>query len=109
MNVKATTDFGEAQIFAGLLAMADENTREQVTDQVLFAVRVISTYVTFYRAIIPKSYLKELSRGLPKTQSVTIRRWPKKNGLRTGFDISDSDGRQTVLMALAKIRQFLSQ
>jgi hypothetical protein len=108
-NVKATTDFGEAQILAEILAVADENTRENVTDQNLFAVRVISTYVTFYKAEIPKAYLQELGRGLPKTQVVVIRRWPGQNGLRSGFDLAQPDGRQAVLTALAKIHRFLLQ
>ena len=89
--------------------MADENTRENVTDQNLFAVRVISTYVTFYKAEIPKAYLQELGRGLPKKQVVVIRRWPGQNGLRSGFDLAQPDGRRAVLTALAKIHQFLLQ
>ncbi|CAG8637710.1 8504_t:CDS:2, partial [Paraglomus occultum] len=79
-NVKAMTDFGEAQMLAEILA-----------------------------AEISKAYLQELCRGLPKTQSVVIRRWPGQNGLRSGFDLAQPDGRQAVLTALTKIHQFLLQ
>ncbi|RGB22925.1 hypothetical protein C1646_729595 [Rhizophagus diaphanus] len=108
-NVDATTDFGEAQILAEILAVASVNTKEKVTNQTLFAVRVISTYVTFYKATISKAYLKEIRKGLPKKRSIEIRRWPGQNGLRTGFDLADPRGRQAALTALARIRQFLLQ
>jgi hypothetical protein len=108
-NVDTTTDFGEAQILAEILAVASVNTKERVTNQTLFAVRVISTYVTFYKATISKKYLKELIKGLPKRRSIEIRRWPGQNGLRTGFDLADPTGRQAVLTSLARIRQFLLQ
>ncbi|RHZ84641.1 hypothetical protein Glove_78g53 [Diversispora epigaea] len=68
-TITATTDFivNKEQI-AMIFVEADETTMEQVTDQILFAIRAISTYVTFYKAIIPKAYLRELNRGLPKKQ-----------------------------------------
>jgi len=64
----------------GLLTAAcgDENIRQSrvVTDQTIFAVRVVSSYVTFYKAEIPTAYWKELARRLPQKQSITILRWP---------------------------------
>jgi hypothetical protein len=108
-NVKATTNFGEAQILAKILAVAVENTREKITDQNLFAIRIISTYVTFYKAVITKAYLRKLSRGLPDTHSIMVQRWPGENGLKTGFDLAEPGGRQSALMALARIHQFLLQ
>ncbi|PKY31828.1 hypothetical protein RhiirB3_449637 [Rhizophagus irregularis] len=108
-NVNVTTDFGEAQILAKILAVANVNTKEKVTNQTLFTVRVISTYVTFYKATISKAYLKEIRKGLPKRQSIEIQRWSGQNGLRTGFDFASPKGRQAVLTALARIQQFLLQ
>ncbi|CAG8709130.1 3430_t:CDS:2 [Ambispora leptoticha] len=98
-NVRPVTGFGESQIALEVLACGNENT--------IFAVRVISTYVTFYRAEIPAVYWLELEEGLPTKQSVEIRRWPPQNGLKTGFDLAEPDGRQTVLTSLIKLRQFL--
>jgi hypothetical protein len=68
-----------------------------------FAVRFISTYITFYKAVISMAYWKELDNGLPLNESVLIKRWPGKNGLQTSLDINDPNGRQGVLLALAKL------
>ncbi|GBB92474.1 hypothetical protein RclHR1_02010011 [Rhizophagus clarus] len=48
-------------------------------EQTMYAVRVISTYVTFYKTVIPVLYFKELSEGLPKEQSIEILKWPGEN------------------------------
>ena len=107
-NVDPIQDFGETQIAAKVLTCGDENKREpKVADQVIFAVRVISTYVTFYRAEIPAEYWKELGLGLPQKQSIVINRWPGENHLKSGLDLAEPDGRRAVLTALTKIRQSL--
>jgi hypothetical protein len=101
-----------------MLASGSENmrpffrTKEHYRDQTVFAVRVISTYVTFYKAVISAGYWKELDRGrrgLPKDHSVEIQRWPAENFPRAGIDLAEPDGRRTVLSSLIKIRQFLLQ
>ena len=51
----------------------------------------------------------ELDNGLPKKQKVEVERWPIENGLRTGFDLAEPDGRRTVLTELVKIRESLLQ
>ncbi|CAG8840960.1 4307_t:CDS:2, partial [Gigaspora margarita] len=83
-------DFGESQMLAEILAT-------------ILAVRVISSYVTFYKAKIPVAYWKELPRGLPRKQSITILRWPGGNDPKTGLDLAKPAGRLTVLTALIKI------
>ena len=70
-------------------------------------MRVISTYATFYKAVIPAEYWEALEKGLPKDQSVKFQRWPARNGLKSGFDLAEPNGRQAVLTALAKIRELL--
>ncbi|CAG8575722.1 41_t:CDS:2 [Ambispora leptoticha] len=112
-NVGGSTGFGETQIAVEILACGSENIRsigsEEHTDQILWAIRVISSYVTFYKAVIPAAYWVELENGLPNKQKFEIERWPIKNGLRTGFDLAEPDGRRTVLTALVKIRESLLQ
>ncbi|CAG8737707.1 7288_t:CDS:2, partial [Funneliformis caledonium] len=56
------------EIAVEIFACGSENIRlgETPKDQTLWAIRVISTYVTFYKAIIPASYWIELANGLPK-------------------------------------------
>ncbi|CAG8526899.1 4114_t:CDS:2 [Paraglomus occultum] len=110
-NVRPSTDYGESQIAVEVLACGNEDIRsvdrQDWKDQTIYVVRVISRYVTFYKAVIPASYWEELLFGLPKQQSIVIKRWPGANGLRTGFDLAEPDGRQKVLTALIKIRQYL--
>ena len=96
---------------AEILACGDENRRRYtcgpVGDQVIFAVRVLATYVTFYKAEIPAAYWKELEDGLPIHQSVEILRWPAKRGRYTGYNLANPDGRKAVFRALVKIREHL--
>jgi len=51
----------------------------------------------------------ELEKGLPNKQKFEIERWPAENGLTTGFDLAEPDGRRTVLTELVKIRESLLQ
>ncbi|CAB4493818.1 unnamed protein product [Rhizophagus irregularis] len=110
-NITSATDYGESQIAAEMLACGSENLRylgkDTHTDQIILAMRVISTYVTFYKTVIKAEYWKELDSGLPKKEEVEIQRWPAKNGLRAGFDFAEPTDRQTVFEILAKIRESL--
>ncbi|CAG8614748.1 5501_t:CDS:2 [Diversispora eburnea] len=71
------------QIAAELLACGNKNIRgdAKITNQVLFAIRFISIYVTFYKTEIPFGYWKELAKN--------------------------PDERKAVLTTLTKIRQYL--
>jgi len=108
-NVTSATGYGESQIAAEILACGSSNLKslggEEPTDQTILAMRVISSFVTFYRAVITSEYWKELESGLPKDNSVRIQRWPAGNGLKTGFDLAEPAGRQKVFEALVKIRE----
>ncbi|RHZ82003.1 hypothetical protein Glove_115g66 [Diversispora epigaea] len=115
-NLTSTKGYGETQLAAEILACGDENMRriariapqpDVITDQTIFAVRIISTYFTFYKTVIPATYWEELESGLPQKQSVVIKRWPGDNRPEAGFDIAEPGGRRKVLIALSKIRQFL--
>ena len=67
--------FGEHQLATEILAYANENVREtyMAKNQTIYAVRVISTYITFYKAMVPVEYWKDLdNNGLPQKQSVSI-------------------------------------
>jgi hypothetical protein len=109
-NVYSSNGFGETLIAANIIACGDEDIRdtdnEKPIDKTIFAMRVISTYVTFYKAEIPAKYWSELSHGLPKSE-VIIKRWPGENAKRKGLDLVEPDGRRKVLEALANIRQCL--
>jgi len=108
-NVGPSNEFGELQIAGEILACANENIRRsgQYMDQTLFAIRVISTYFTFYMATIPADYWKELYIGLPESESVEIQRWPENNGAQNDLDIADPAGRKKIIISLLKLREFL--
>ncbi|CAG8656699.1 15165_t:CDS:2, partial [Racocetra persica] len=110
-NVWKPSGFGETQIAVQIVACGNENIRatskEEFINQTIFAMRVISTYVTFYKAVIPAEYWPEFDHGLPKEASVNVKRWPGENGKQEGLDLVEPDGRREVLGALTKIRQFL--
>ena len=101
------TSFGEYQLAGEVLACGYENIKRNYVDQEIFAFRVISTYVTFYRAKISTSYWEELNEQLPEGQSVVIKRWPKENGKETGLNLAEPEGRGAVITYLIKIRQHL--
>ncbi|CAG8483065.1 13037_t:CDS:2 [Acaulospora colombiana] len=107
LNNVSPPHFGEAQMLAEILACGYENVRlsRAITDQTILAVRIIFSYVTFYKAEIPVAYWKELQRGLPRKQSITILRWPGENDPKTGLDLAKPVGRRSVLTALIKIQE----
>lgn len=76
-------------------------------EQTMYAIRVISPYVTFYKTVIPALYFKELSEGLPQEQSVEILRWPGENIPIDGLNLGEPEGRREVLEILVKIRKHL--
>ncbi|CAG8646838.1 5289_t:CDS:2, partial [Paraglomus occultum] len=106
-SIGPSNGFGETQLAAEILASGSENIRtiREYRDQTLWAVRIISTYVTFYKALIPAVYWEELGKNLPKKQSITIQRWPAN--FKTSFDFAQPEGRREVFTALAKIREAL--
>ncbi|KAF0424571.1 hypothetical protein F8M41_006496 [Gigaspora margarita] len=110
VNVRPTNDYGEPQVLAEMLACGEENIRlaRRSYNMIMFSVRVISTYVTFYRTTINKEYWDELGDGCPRQQSLTIFRWPgNSSDPFEGFDLAEPDGRRSVLEALCKIRHYL--
>ncbi|CAG8769512.1 2938_t:CDS:2, partial [Gigaspora rosea] len=110
-NKKLTkrTNYREAQLAAEILACSSVNLREiygnEYVDQKIFAIHIISTYFTFYHAVITGSYLEELDYGLllPKNHSAVIKRWPSKNGVKEGLNIVEIGRRKAILIALAKL------
>ena len=60
-NVRHTTGLGKVRIAAGMLGCGSETDAD--IDQTIFAVRVISTHVTFYKAVIRAAYWTELANS----------------------------------------------
>jgi len=101
-------DYGEAQILAEILACGWENLDRsgKYIDQTIYAIRVISSYVTFFKVEIPKAYWKELRRGLPQKQSIEILRWPGENTKESGLDLAVAEDRVIIFEAITKLREY---
>ncbi|CAG8830464.1 24265_t:CDS:2, partial [Racocetra persica] len=109
-NIYSPSGFGETQIAANIIACRDENihatNNEESVDETIFAICVLSIYITFYKTEIPAKYWTELSRGLPKTD-IIVKRWLGENAKRKSLDLVEPNRRKAVLDALANIRKFL--
>ena len=60
-------------------------------DQVLFAVRFVCSYVTFYRFEISNNYFRELAVGLPANEHIIMTRWPAQNNKTSGINLKTVD------------------
>lgn len=114
--VRPGSGFGEPQLAIEILSSGSENSRPYYDeklgyfrDQTVFAIRVISLHVTFYKAMIPAKYWNELENNYPEEQSIEILKWPAINLKDSGFDLAEPDGRKKVLYSLINIRQSLLQ
>lgn len=108
---------GEDQIAGDMLAAAFMNWEGSGKNQVIYAVRVIDTNFTFYKAEISSSYLKSLEFGFPKDESIAIHRHPQENQSKTchfknctiydfeypAFNYLNPIDRKTVLNLLSRI------
>ena len=92
------------------MAAAYENRQKNVMgDQVLFAVRFVCSYVTFYRFEISNNYFRELAVGLPANEHIIMTRWPAQNTKTSGIDLKTVDGRRQVLRCLIAIRNHIKK
>ena len=65
--------------------------------------------MTFYKAVIPIAYWRELKRGVPQNESIRILRWPPENGKKSGLYLAVPNERFCILEGIIKIRDFLLQ
>ncbi|CAG8840871.1 45800_t:CDS:1, partial [Gigaspora margarita] len=112
-NVIKSTLWGECQIAGELLASAFVNHEEiqgRYRFQSLFAIHVIGTQFTFYRAKIGFNYLNNLSEGFPNDK-MRIYRYPVYQDTKQilCFDYTDPDQRKKILDILIKIKIFVIQ
>jgi len=100
-NVTAS-EFGEAKTMAAILASRYESLRTSraITDQTIFAFRVVSSYVTLYRNEIK---YRVFERGTYYERNL---RWSMGNA---GLGFADPVERKAILAALVKICQFILQ
>ncbi|RHZ81017.1 hypothetical protein Glove_128g6 [Diversispora epigaea] len=114
-NVSSNTGWGECQIAGELLASAYVNHREiqeRYKVQNLFAIRVIGTRFTFYRAEIKSDYLNSFSEGFPANE-MSIYRYPAFSDQYPNripcLDYTDPGQRRQILEIMIKIKNFVIQ
>ncbi|CAG8763367.1 21135_t:CDS:2, partial [Dentiscutata erythropus] len=112
-NVSKLTWWGECQIAGELLASAFVNhevLRGRYRVQSLFAIHVVGTQFTFYRAEVDFNYLNSLVDGF-SAKEMCIYRYPVDQGTDQFpcLDYMDPDQRKEILDILIKIKNFVIQ
>jgi hypothetical protein len=113
-NVEHSTSWGEYQIAGEILAAAYSNHNKITADyiyQTLYAIRVIGTRFTFYKATISSSYIESLSEGFP-CASMHVYRYPLWDGKRgldniPCLDYSIPDQRLQILKIMTSIKSYV--
>ncbi|CAG8683386.1 7934_t:CDS:2 [Dentiscutata erythropus] len=114
-SLRKKTEYGESQISAEILACAFTNFDHAISpttgeSQTVYAMRVIGTNFTFYKAFLSRDYLKSLHQGFPPHNlSVTISRFPPNDSQKTrfGHDYADKDHRFLIIDLLYRLKECL--
>ena len=113
-SISSTTEYGESQIGAEILACAftnydkaDSPTRGK--DQTIFAMRVIGSRFTLYKSFVSKDYIQSLNEGFPpEDQNVGVMRFPPNtNDTSYGYDYADENHRLLILDLLVRLREYM--
>ncbi|RIB28783.1 hypothetical protein C2G38_2157155 [Gigaspora rosea] len=105
---------GESLMSAEILACAFTNFDNGLSptagrSQMFYAMRVIGTKFTFYKAFMSDDYLRSLYKGFPPDNlSATIFRFPPIN-MKTpyGYDYADKNHRSLIIDLLYRLRECL--
>lgn len=113
-GISLTTEYGESQISAEMLACAftnydkaDSPTRGK--DQMIFAMRVIGSRFTLYKSFVNKDYIQSLNEGFPpEDQNMNIVRFPPNtDNTPYGYDYADEHHRPLILNLLVRLREYM--
>ncbi|CAG8763511.1 24663_t:CDS:1, partial [Gigaspora rosea] len=93
------TENGKSQMSAEILACAFTNFENEVVrkSQTVYAMRVIGTRFTFYKAFMSKGYLESLYQGFP----------PNNKETRYVYDYADENYRSLIIDLLYRLRECL--
>ena len=111
-SISSTTEYGESQISAEILACAFTNYDKPDSprrDQTIFAMRVIGSRFTLYKAFVSKHYIQSLNEGFPpEDQNVKVMRFPPNaNDTSYGYDYADENHRPFILDLLVRLREYM--
>ncbi|RHZ84394.1 hypothetical protein Glove_82g5 [Diversispora epigaea] len=113
-SLRAKTEYGESQISAEILACAftNFNNADSLTfrmDQTIYAMRVIGTRFTFYKAFLSSDYFESLKHGFPpENLTTTIFRFPPNDKATFyGYNYADKDHRCLILDLLFRLKEYM--
>jgi len=106
-----STGWGECQIAGEILAATYSNHHsisKRYKQQTIYAIRVIGTRFTFYKAEVPYDYIESLADGFPEDKMLIYRHPPWDGSPGTDnipcLDYSNSNQRRTILSLMATLR-----
>ena len=103
-NANLTNNWKEDQVI-GELFVAVHKAEEFPAS--VYAVRVVGTLFTFYKAIATEEYILETAKqGFAVKSNMTVQRYPpvKKSTQLTAYDICNVDDRRSILECMCSIR-----
>ncbi len=111
-SISSTTEYGESQIAAEVLACAFTNfdrpdSSTQGRGQEIFAIRVIGTRFTFYKCAVSEEYCRSLNEGFP-TDQLTIYKYPMpERDTVYGYDYANKEHRREIVNLLLRLREHI--
>lgn len=105
-NANLTNNWKEDQVLGELFVAVH---KAEVFPASVYAVRVVGTLSTFYRAIATEEYILETAKqGFAVKSDMTVQRHPpvKKSTQLTAYDICDVNDRKRILECMCSIRNF---
>ena len=116
-NAKYSNNWKEDQVLGELFVAVHnivENHRQQDGSLhypvVVYAVRVVGTKFTFYKAAATLQYIKETSRSIPTQNKMIVQRHPPvidEPSTLTAYDICLAEDRMNILKCFCSIRNFM--
>lgn len=113
-NASYANNWKEDQVM-GELFVAVHNTVENNPSTTyplhIYAIRVVGTLFTFYKAIASLDYIKESSRGYPVKTSMAVERHPEvldDPSQLTAYDFCILEQRKQILLCMSAIKEIVS-
>lgn len=103
-NANLANNWKEDQVLGELFVAAH---KAEYFPANVYAVRVVGTLFTFYRAIATEEYILETAKqGIAVKSDMTVQRYPpvKKSTQLTAYDICNVDDRRRILECMCSIR-----
>lgn len=107
-NANLTNNWKEDQVLGELFVAVHKAEKFPAN---VYAVRVVGTLFTFYRATATEEYILETAKqGIAVNSDMTVQRYPpvKKSTQLTAYDICDVNDRKRILDCMCSIRNLMT-